>query len=232
MMHAKDVMTTKLVTVGLDAAVEDIAKLFVERKISGVPVVDGQGRVLGIVSEGDLLRRPENETERRHSWWLDLISGSQENAAEYVKVHGSTAADVMSRDVVTVTEDSSMGDVAQILERRRIKRVPVVRDGKIVGIVSRANLLHGLVARKHHTAAPAPPDDHTLRQGVMKVLNAQNWATHGCLNAVVTNAKVELWGWVESNEERHALLVAAESVPGVRGVEDHLGSIPHYLEGA
>ncbi len=112
MMLAKDVMTTKLVTVGLDATVEDIAKLFVERRISGVPVVDDKGKVVGIVSEGDLMRRPENETERRHSWWLELVSGSQENAAEYVKAHGSTASDVMSRKVVTVAEERSLGEVA------------------------------------------------------------------------------------------------------------------------
>lgn len=164
-MRAKDVMTTNVISVGPDTDVRTVARRLIERRISAVPVVDHEDRILGIVSEGDLMRRPESDTERHPSWWLALLAMPEEKARDYLKSHGLTAKDLMSRDVVTVAEDTPLVEVATLLERHRIKRVPAVREGKIVGIVSRANLLHGLVARE---AAPAATqDDAAIRQHVI-----------------------------------------------------------------
>jgi len=231
-MQAKDVMTTKVVTVQPDARVEHIAALLLEQRISGVPVVDADGRLLGIVTEGDLIRRPELGTERHRGWWLQLFGDERERAAEYARAHGSRAEQVMTRNVVTVTEDTSVGEIARLLEEHRIKRVPVVREGKVVGIVSRANLLQGLAA----SPAPAPPvrwmDDRSLREKVLRVLQQEGLAAYGPLNVTVTNGVAELWGLVESEEERRAIRVAVENVPGVAAVRDNLGRIRPWLWGS
>jgi CBS-domain-containing membrane protein len=231
-MQARDVMTTKVVTVRPDTRVEQIAALLLERRISGVPVIDADGRLVGIVTEGDLMRRPEMGTERHRGWWLQLFGDERERAAEYARAHGSRAEQVMTRNVVTVTEETSLGEIARLLEERRIKRVPVVRDGKVVGIVSRANLLHGLAAR----AAPTPPerwmDDRSIRDEVARVLDREGLTTHGPLNVIVTDGVVELWGLVESEEERLAIRVAAENVPGVVALRDNLGRLRPWLSGA
>ncbi|MFQ5953686.1 MAG: CBS domain-containing protein [Kiloniellales bacterium] len=230
-MQAKDIMTTNVVTVTPDTRVERIAGLLLERRISGVPVVDQDHRVVGIVSEDDLIRRPESGTERRRSWWLDLLAGTEDRAAEYVKTHGLRAEDVMTRNPATVSEDTPVGEIAQMLERRRIKRVPVLRDHKLVGIISRANLLQGLAARKQ--AGPAPSaDDRSIREQVIETLSREEWLTHGSFNVTVTDGVVEIWGWVDSEPERRALKVAIENVPGVRSLVDHLGSVPPYARGA
>jgi CBS domain-containing protein len=230
-MLAKDVMTTNVVTVTSDDRVEEIAKLLLERHISGAPVLDADGRLVGVVSEGDLMRRLEGEAERR-SWWLKLLASPEDRARDYTKSHGRLAGDVMTREVVTVAEDTPVGEIAHLLERRRIKRVPVVRDGKVVGIVSRANLLHGLAAHKDRVAPEPSPDDRTIRKAIMTMVERQGWITHGSLNVLVSDGVVELWGWVDSEDERKALRLAVEEVAGVKAVQDHLGSLPPYLRGA
>jgi CBS domain-containing protein len=229
-MRAKDIMTTNVATVTADASVETIAKLMLARNISGVPVVDGSGALLGIVTEGDLMHRQENEAAPRTSWWLRFLSDSETDAGAYVKTHGMRAGDVMSRDVMTVGEDTPVGDIARILAVNHIKRVPVMRDGAIVGIVSRANLLRGLATRDESRAAASSVDDGAIKEAIVKAVDSQGWVTHGSLNVIVTGAVVELWGWVESEQERRALLLLAETVDGVKEVEDHLGSIPRYLQ--
>ncbi len=231
-MHAKDIMTTNVVTVTPETPVPEVARLLLDRKISGVPVVDDSGRVVGIVSEGDLMRRPELDTERSRPWWLQLAMGSREAADEYAKAHGSKAGQVMSRQVVTVDEDTPVGDIARLLEERRIKRVPVVRDGKLVGIVSRANLLQGLAAeRTGVTVIPLRVEDRAIREDTTRALAQQGWLSHGTLNVIVKDGVVELWGYVESDEERRAIRVLTENVPNVRGVVDHLGSVPPWQRG-
>ena len=230
-MQAKDIMTTVVTTVGPDLRVEDVARLLLDRHISAVPVVDDQGAIVGIVSEGDLMHRSESETERRRSWWLNLFAGTEERARDYVKSHGRRAEEVMTREVITVSEDTPVGDIAETLEKRRIKRVPVVRDGKLVGIVSRANLLHGLAAHKDRIALETSPDDRTIREAVLARVAEEDWVTHGSLNVMVTHGVVELWGWVDSKDEHAALKLAVETVPGVAAVEDHLGMVPAYLRG-
>lgn len=185
-------MTTQVVTVRPDTRVEQIARLLLERRISGVPVVDAAGRLVGIVTEGDLMRRPEIGTERHRGWWLRLFGDERERAAEYARAHGSRAEQVMTRNVITVTEETPLGEIARLLEEHRIKRVPVVRDGKLVGIVSRANLLQSLAAGP----APTPPqrwmDDRSIQDEVARVLDREGLTTHGPLNVTVTNGVVEL----------------------------------------
>jgi len=228
-MQAKDIMTTDIVTIAPSLGVEEIATLLLSHNISGVPVVDDRDRLVGLVSEGDLLRRTESGTERQRSWWLSLLASPEERARDYIKTHGRTAEQVMTREVVTVTPDTQVGEIAQILERRRIKRVPVVENGKIVGIVSRANLLHGLATHKDRISVTPSPDDRSIRAEVQALVAKEDWITHGNLNVLVADGTVELWGWVDSEDERKALMIAVREMDGVKGVIDHLGSVPPYL---
>lgn len=221
-MRAGDVMTTKVVTVSPETAVRTIAQTLVERGISAVPVVDGAGRLLGIVSEGDLMRRAEAGTERQPSWWLDLLASPEEKARDYSRAHGLTARDVMSREVVTVEEDSPLASVAALLERHRIKRVPVVRDGALVGIVSRANLLHGLIAAQPAPASAATAGDDAAIRGRILAAVAEAGLAEPYVNVVVSGGKVQLWGMVSSEAEKDALRVAAETAPGVVAVENNV----------
>lgn len=226
-MVAKDVMTRRVVTVTTETPVAEIARLLLDRHISAVPVVDADARVLGIVSEGDLMRRPETGAARRRSWWLSLVSG--EDAADYVKAHGGRASHVMTRGVVTVTEDTPLPDVARLLEERRIKRVPVLRRGKLVGIVSRADLLRGLATAKLPSRKAKVESDRAIQGRLVKALDRLDWAPKHLLTATVTDGVAHLWGLVDSEDQRSALRVAAEGVPGVRSVEDHMGYVPPYL---
>jgi CBS domain-containing protein len=218
-MRARDVMTTDILTVGPDMDVRTIAQSLIERGISAVPVVDQAGQVVGIVSEGDLMRRAEAGTERRSSWWLELLAGPEEKAHDYARSHGLTAKDVMTRAVVTVSEDAPLGQIATLLEEHRIKRVPVVRDGAIVGIVSRANLLHGLVAKEAAPAAAA--DDAAIREHVIGGVKEAGIA-EPYLNVVVAGGIVHIWGLIGSEAQKDAIRVAAETAPGVKAVQNNV----------
>lgn len=228
-MIARDVMTTRVVTVAPEMAVRDIARLLIERRISAVPVVDAGSRLVGIVSEGDLMLRPEVDVAPQRSWWLSLFGASEaEQAAQFTKRHGLQARDVMTKQVVTVSDETPLGDIARLLEERRIKRVPVVRDGALVGIVSRADLLRALAS------APTPrpvASDQAIREALLGVLHRESWAPHVEVNVTVRDGVVHLWGLIDSDEQRRALTVAAQRTDGVRGVEDHLGAVPPYLRG-
>src|SRR5690349_16166732 len=172
-MRAMDIMTTDVITVDPDMTVQDLAKLLAERGISGAPVVDASGRLVGIVSEGDLLHRAEIGTARRHrerrrSWWLDDFASDL--ARDYIRSHGRTVKDIMTRDVVTVTEDIDLGEVAALLEAKRIKRVPVTRDGKVIGIITRANLVRALASTKSTPPPQGEDDDRTIRARILAEL--------------------------------------------------------------
>jgi CBS domain-containing protein len=234
-MRAMDVMTTDVITVEPDTTVQDLAKLLAERGISGVPVVDASGQVLGIVSEGDLLHRTEIGTahrhrERRRSWWLDHFAS--ELAREYVKSHGRTVKDIMTRNVVSVTEDTDLGEVAALLEARRIKRVPVMRDNKIVGIISRANLVRALGATKGAPPREGEGDDRTIRVRLLTELSREDWARIWPEDIIVRDGVVHFrLASDEREEKRQAFRVAAESIPGVRSVEEHIVPAP-FLPGS
>ena len=220
-MNASDVMTVRVVTIEPDATVQAAARLMLERGVSALPVVDKRGALVGIISEGDLVRRAETGTERKSSWWLTFISGADQLAYDFVKAHGTKVSDVMSKDVVVAKPDTPLREVARLLEDNRIKRVPVVEGDLIVGVVSRANLLQALASAKPHAVA-APPSDAELRDTITDRLAAQAWSHPSLINPIVTDGVVEFWGMVLSPTERNAVRVLVEETPGVRGVNDHL----------
>ena len=220
-MNAADVMVTNVITVGLDACLQDVAHLLLTNRISAVPVVDSDGKVVGIVSEGDLMRRAEAGTGRRRSWWLSLLTGKEVLAAQYVKEHSRKVADVMTRDVITATPDTPLQDIANILEKNSIKRVPIIEDGKMVGLVSRANLLQALASLRKQIEG-GTPNDTKIRETVVQRLNAEPWLRSSLINVIVQDGTVELWGIVDSPTEKKAVRVAAEETPGVRAVNDNL----------
>ena len=230
-MLARDIMTTKVVSVAPDTPVEEIAKLLLEAHVSAVPVVDSEGHPLGIVSEGDLILRDDEDSKPRRSWWLEMLTRPEDQARDFIKWHGHKAKDVMSSELVTVDVDASHGEIARLLEERRIKRVPVLANGKLVGIVSRADLLRGLAAHGERIPQLHTPDDRAIRERIQELVMHEDWITYGTLNAIVANGVVDLWGLVDSEEERRALKIAVEEIPGVTKVEDHLGLIPPYLRG-
>ena len=219
-MQARDVMTTNVITVTPETTVREVAQCLLERSISAVPVVDADGKLLGIVSEGDLMRRSETGTERKPSWWLDMVSSTEDQAREYVKTHGTRARDVMTKNLITVAEDASLEEIATVLEKHHIKRVPVVKDGRVVGIVSRANLLRGLIAAQQQTAV-STPDDRALREAVIKAIEETGARAH-LVSVMASGGKIQLWGAVDSKAEKDAIRVAAENVPGVKAVDENL----------
>lgn len=230
-MLARDIMSVGVATVSPDTPIHEVARLLLDRHISGVPVVDADGRIVGIVSEGDLMFRAETGTERRRSWWQSLITSPQEAAADYVKAHGLHAADVMTRDLVSVDEDTPLAEIAARFAERKIKRVPVLRDGRLVGIVSRADLLRALVAAEPE-AAGISADDKTVRTAILDALRHEDWAAGTHVNVVVADGAVHLWGIVDSEDQRRAIRVAAERTAGVRKVIDHLVVAPAAFYGA
>ena len=225
-MRATDVMTTDVITVDPGTTVQALATLLAERGISGAPVVDLGGRLVGIVSEGDLLHRAEIGTARRHrerrrSWWLDDFASDL--ARDYIKSHGRTVEDIMTRDVMTVTEDTDLGEVATLLEAKRIKRVPVMREGKLVGIISRANIVRALGAAKDAPPRDEEADDRTIRGRLLAELGREEWARVWPEDIIVRNGIVHFWlSSDEPDEKKQALRVAAENIPGVRAVEEHV----------
>lgn len=230
-MQARDVMTTRVATIGQEATVREAAKLMLERGVSALPVLDQKDRLVGIISEGDLVRRAELGTDQARSWWLRLFAMTGESAAaDYVKTHSTRVRDVMTSPVISVTEATPLEKIALLLEKHRIKRVPVIRSGQPVGIVSRADLVRQL--------AIAPParrlslsDDRSLRRTMLKRLRESGVdATY--VNVLVSGGALHLWGGVRSDAERQALRVAAEGVPGLRKVEDHTFVMPQRLQGA
>ena len=228
-MRAADVMTGEVITIGEDASVQEAAKLMAEHGISAVPVVDRDKRVIGMVSEGDLLHRAETGTERRRSWWLEMVASTNQLAGEYVKSHSGSVKDVMTRDVISVTEETTVAYIAILLETNRIKRVPVLRDGRLVGILSRANLVRALAMTINERPSGAEADDRAIRDRLLAELKAQKWAEVSPANVTVKDGVVHLWSSYYSDQEKRALVVAAESIPGVRRIEDHMRSIPAYL---
>jgi CBS domain-containing protein len=221
-MKAKDIMTSPVITVAPDTPVREIAALLFERRISGVPVLE-DGRLVGLVSEADLLHRHEIGTDRAaqpRSRWLRLFSADR-TPAEYIKSHATQARDIMAREVVSVAQDTPVAEIATLLETRGIKRVPVLRGAQLVGIVSRANLVQALAVMKRSAIRITPPRDEAIRGRLLGELERQPWWGPVRSNVIVTEGVVHYWGMVDSDEERNAARVAAENVPGVRGIEDH-----------
>ncbi len=219
-MQARNVMVTPVVTVKPTATVQEVATQFLERNISGAPVVDDKGTLVGMVSEGDLLHRVEAGTERRRSWWLRAFTEADTLAAEYVKSHGRKVADVMTRTVITAAPETPIHEIATMLEKNAIKRVPILDNGQLVGIVSRANLLQAVASARQ--VLEATPSDKAIRDRILSSLRGEPWAHTALLNVTVSDGVVDLWGLAESKAERKAIKVAAETTPGVRTVNDNM----------
>ncbi|MYZ49276.1 CBS domain-containing protein [Propylenella binzhouense] len=228
-MNAADVMTKDVITVPPEMTVREAAEILLQHRISAVPVVDAAGKLVGILSEGDLVRRHEIGTERRRSWWLQVFSDTSASGQDYVKSHGLRVADIMTRDVVTADESTSLAEIANRLERYGVKRLPIVRDGRVVGIVSRSNLVRALASVPISVPAAAASDNE-IRESVMAHIRAQPWGMPWLTNASVHDGVVEIWGMVNSDDERRAIRVAAESTPGVRAVNDHMMIRPYAAE--
>ena len=220
-MKAADVMVSNVVTVGVNASVGEVAAILLNNHISGAPVVDDKGELVGIVSEGDLIRRPEIGTTKRHSWWLELISTKWGSATEYIKSHSRKVADVMTREVITAKPDTPLGDIAAMLERNRIKRVPIVEGGKLAGLVSRANILQALASATKKLSSLTTATDSELRKKVQSRLAAEPWRPT-MLTVTVQDGTVDLWGLVHSVEEKKAAQLATETTPGVRAVVNNI----------
>jgi CBS domain-containing protein len=220
-MKASDVMTASPVTVRPDSSIMEAVRIMLQRRFSGLPVVDDAGSVIGIVTEGDLLRRAETGTQRRRPRWIQFFLGPGFLATEYTHACGRKIDEVMSQPVQTVKENAPLEEIVNIMERHRVKRLPVVRDGKLVGIVSRANLLRALASVARETK-PVSADDVSIRDQLLAEISRQSWAPANLIDIVVRSGVVHLWGTILDERQRRAIRVAAENTPGVRAVEDHL----------
>jgi CBS domain-containing protein len=221
LMNAADVMTRRAISVAPDAPIEDAVKLMLDHGISGLLVVDAAGKLVGIVSEGDLLRRSELGTGRQRSWWLKLLLSPGRQAGDFTRSHGRKVSDVMTGDVVSVDANAPLSDIVELMERHRIKRVPVTDHERVVGVVSRADLLRALAVTARQVA-PAPGDDRAIRERVLDALDRESWTPISTMNVTVTDGVVDLWGAISDEQERRAVVVIAENTPGVKQVKDHL----------
>lgn len=220
-MQAKDIMATHVISIAPDADVLDAIELMLARHISGLPVIDKSGALVGIVTEGDFLRRTETGTVRKRPRWVEFLRGPRRLADDYVHTHGRKVEEVMTCEPITVTEETPLADIVQIMERRHVKRLPVMHGAQVVGIVSRSNLMHALASLGRAAAAPAT-SDAAIRTQLLAEFNKEKWAPIAMIDVVVKDGVVELWGTITEGAQREALKVAAENVPGVKGVVSHL----------
>jgi CBS domain-containing protein len=220
-MKALDIMTPRVVTIRSDATIGEAIRVMLQNRISGLPVVDQAGNLVGIVTEGDFLRRAEDKTEKQRSRWLEFLLGPGRLASDYVHTHGRLVREVMTKDVATAGEYEPVENIVQMMEKRRIKRIPIVRGNKIVGVISRANLLH-ILGRLVADAQPAAQSDTEIRSRILAELDKQSWAPNTALNVLVHDGVVELKGAIFDERQRAALKVVAENIPGVKQVRDHL----------
>ena len=220
-MKAQDIMTRDVTTVRPDTSVRDIAAVMMEKHISGVPVLTDNGKIIGMVSQSDLLHRAEVGTERKHKWWFRTFADSNALAREYAKAHGLKAQDIMSRYVVSIRDDAELRDVADILDSHRIKRVPVVQEGRLVGIITRGDLVRAL-SQVQISKAAKKIDNAALHKTLHDRIRAQSWLNDSYINVIVNDGVVELWGLVVSTDQHSALRALVEETDGVSRIEDKL----------
>jgi len=220
-MNVADFMRIDVVTARANMNVSDVASQMVRSHVSGMPVVDDEDNLIGIVSEGDLLRRAEAGTDRHRPRWLQVLMGSARLADEYVKSHALKVRDVMTTDVLTIDAADSLDVAVDLMERRRVKRLPVVSDGKLIGILSRADVLAAFVYKVRATK-PSSATDGEIRQAILEAFEKEKWLRGDRLTVVVRDGDVELTGTIMSENERKAITVMAGSIEGVKGVIDKL----------
>jgi CBS domain-containing protein len=223
-MKASDIMSSRVISIAPDATIEQAIALMMDKRISGLPVIDSSGALVGMVTEGDFLRRAETGTTRKRPRWLEFVLGPHRLAEEYIHANARKVDEVMTRDPITITEGTPLDEVVRIMERRRIKRLPVMRGAQAVGIVSRANLMYAL-ASLGRAAPPAAMSDVAIRQRLLAEFEKQTWAPVAMVDAVVKDGVVELWGTVTDLSQREGLRVVAENIPGVKKVVSHLSWI-------
>jgi CBS domain-containing protein len=219
-MRAHQIMTRKVISVAPETTIVEAANLMLREHVSGLPVLDKAGAVVGIVSEGDFLRRSEIGTPRKRGRLLTFFLGSGGAVEDYVREHGRKVSEIMTPSPMTVSEDAPLPEIVSLMERNNIKRVPVVRDGKLVGIVSRSNLLQAVASLARDVSDPTADDDH-IRQRIIEEIEKNDWCPIG-LSVIVRNGIVHLSGVITDERSRQAAIVAAEDVQGVVQVHDHL----------
>jgi len=219
-MRAHHIMTRDVITVTPHTSIEDAAKIMLQTHVSGLPVLDDAGKLVGIVSEGDFLRRSEIGTQRKTGRWVKLLLGAREEATAFVREHGRKVSDVMTREPLTITEDTPLDELVRTMENNNIKRLPVMRGDTLVGIVSRANLLQAVASLARDIPDPTADDDH-IRRRIFDALQKHDWCPFG-LSIIVRDGIVHLTGVITDEQSRQATVVAAENVAGVKKVHDHL----------
>jgi CBS domain-containing protein len=222
-----DVMTRNVISIAPEATVEEAAQMMLQRRISGLFVVDKAGDMVGIITEGDLLYRDELGTERHHPWWLRLFISPAQQADDFTHAHGRHVRDVMATEVVSVAHDETLDAVVALMEANHIKRVPVTQDDRVVGVVSRSDLLRALLVHSRH-ASPAAASDPDIRTAILDALEGQPWAPTTTLNVAVSRGVVDIWGTITSESERGAIKVIAENTAGVTQVHDHMVYVEPY----
>jgi len=226
-MQASAIMTPRVISISSDATVVRAIRTLLQNHVSGLPVVEADGTLVGIVTEGDLLRRAEIGTEKMRPRWLELLVGPGQLAEDFTRSHGRKVAELMTSTVVSVPENAPLEDVVRLMERHRIKRIPVVKDGKIVGIIGRANLLH-VLAQSIASQHPVTQSDLAIRKQIIEQIDRLTWAPSATINPLVNDGVVDLYGVILDERERRALCVVAENTPGVKAVKDHLVWIEPY----
>jgi len=219
-MRAHQIMTRSVITIKPEATIVEAADIMLQRHVSGLPVVDETDRLIGVVSEGDLIRRSEIGTQRKRGRWLKFLLGPGQSATDFIHEHGRRVSEVMTRSPLTITEDTPLVEIADLMEKNNIKRLPVVRGDKVVGIVSRANLMQAVVSLASEVPAPNAADDR-IRIGIIEALEKNDWSPSG-LNVIVRDGTVFLNGVINDERARQAAVVAAENVQGVKKVCDQM----------
>src|SRR6201986_4249473 len=221
-MIVADVMTRKVLSVTPEDTVENAANLMLRHGISGLFVVDTKGALAGVVTEGDLLRRDEIGTERHRPWWLRVLVSPGKQALDFTRAHGRKVSDIMTPEVICVDVTTPLEDVVELMEKQRIKRVAATENGHMVGVVARSDLLRALLSHERETPPPkGTEDDRTIRTTIWSSLEAQSWAPMTTLNVTVANGVVDVWGTITNPDERRAICVIAENVPGAKAGHDH-----------
>jgi CBS domain-containing protein len=226
-MIVSDVMTRRVISVAPDETVRHAVNLMLRHGISGLFVVDAKGTLAGVVTEGDLLRRDELGTERHRPWWLRVLVSPGRQALDFTRAHGRKVCDIMTPEVICVGTGTSLEDVVQTMEKQRIKRVAVTENGRMVGVVARSDLLRALLSHERDKQETRE-DDRTIRTSILAALEAATWAPMTTLNVTVAGGVVDLWGTITNPDERRAICVVAENVPGVKAVHDHLVYVEPY----
>lgn len=220
-MKARDIMTKNVVSITPDRSIAEMAETMQKFRVSGLPVIDARGRLVGLVTEGDCLRRAETGTASTRAGWRWFLASTETLAGEYIRSHGRKVADVMTRDLITIGEDTDLDEIVHLMEKHKIKRLPVVRDGAVIGIVSRANLVQAL-ASLTRGGSSVLEDDVVIRENVRAELGKLPWMSIEFVTPTVKDGVVDLWGSFTAYRQDEAAVVAAENVPGVKEVRNHL----------